>query len=440
MQDQFHQFVANYQLQEKSLLIAVSGGVDSMVLANLCRLNKLKFVVAHCNFQLRNKESDLDEVLVSDWCKQYKIPCFVQKMKTKAYALQHKTSTQVAARELRYNWFEELREQEKLDYILTAHHGDDDAETFLINFIRGTGLKGLTGIPQKNDKVLRPLLKVPKNEIIDWAKAHQVDWREDASNASLNYLRNRVRNQIIPLIKKENPNFLASFQQTHQHLNEAQNLIEDYIHTVANQVVKKEAGTVFINLKKLQEFPNQTAILYQLLNQYQFTAWQDIAHLINAANGKKVSAPNYWLMKDGDFLVLTEKNHISKEIDEIQIHNSNELVNFDNFILKLSEYKGKIKKEKQYAYFLKADLAFPLQLRKWKQTDFFVPFGMNGKKKVSDFLNDEKVPKHLKSEVWVLLNKNEIIWVVGYRTSQNYKIKTEDQKCIQFKLSSSNSY
>jgi len=436
----FKEFINTHQIQQKKVLVAVSGGVDSMVLAQLCHQAELNFSVAHCNFQLRANESNQDESFVIEWAKQNKVKCFTTKMPTKTYANKHKLSIQIAARELRYSWFEELLKSQKLDCLFTAHHADDDVETFLINFIRGSGLKGLLAIPENPNNIFRPLLTVSKEQIITYARKHQVVWREDASNQTDTYLRNRVRHQIIPLLKEENTSFLNSFQQTQQHLKDAHYLLEEYTNLLFQKIVIKKPKAYIFKIDEIVKFSNPRAVLFQLLKDFSFTAWQDIVDLLEAENGKRVMAPLHFLTKDRSFLVLTEKNQDSEELDEIQIQNSNELINFGDLSLELSEFKGKIKKEKQFAYFLKADLAFPLQLRKWKQTDFFVPFGMNGKKKVSDFLNDEKVPKHLKSEVWVLLNKNEIIWVVGYRTSQKYKIKTEDQKCIQFKLSSSNSY
>lgn len=440
MQANFKKFIETHQLQQKKIVVAVSGGVDSMVLAQLCLNSKLDFALAHCNFQLRGAESDLDEELVIQWAKQNNVLCFVKKMPTKDFAQSHKISTQIAARQLRYKWFEELLIQHEMQYVFTAHHADDDVETFLINFTRGTGLKGLLGIPEHNQKVLRPLLSCTKEEVVNFAKTRQVPWREDASNATHAYLRNRVRHQIIPLLKEENPSFLSSFQQTQQHLADADYLLEEYTNLLFQKIVEKKSKAYILKIEEIQKFSNPRAILFQLLKDFNFTAWNDVVDLLKAENGKRVPGPHHWLTKDRDFLVLTEKNQFSEEKGEIQIQNSKELVNFGDLILRISKTTGILQKSKQYAYFLESDLAFPLKLRKWKPTDVFIPFGKNTPKKVSDFLKDEKVPQYLRDEVWVLMNKNDIIWVVGYRTSQKYRIKTAEKQCIQFKLSSNKSY
>ncbi len=440
MQSTFFNFINKHQLQQKAILVAVSGGVDSMVLAQLCLHANLNFALAHCNFQLRGEESNADEALVKHWAEMHNIQCFSTKMSTQVYAKENQLSTQLAAREMRYTWFQELLEEHDFEVIFTAHHADDDVETFLIHLIRGTGLKGFLGIPEKNENILRPLLSFAKNDLITYAKVHKIPWREDASNSTDAYLRNRIRHQIIPILKQENANFLNSFQQTQQHLSDAHYLLEEYTHLLFQKIVEKQANAYVFKIREIKKFERPKAVLYQLLQDFGFTAWTDILELLDAENGKKVPAPNYWLTKDRDFLVLTEKNQCLEENEEIQIQNSQEFVNFGNFNLTVSKTDRIQEKSQQYAYFLESDLVFPLRLRKCKATDIFIPFGRNSKKKVVDFLKEEKIPKHLRSEVWVLINKNDIIWVVGYRTSQKYKIKTEGKPCIQFKLSSNTSY
>ncbi|HTO35584.1 MAG TPA: tRNA lysidine(34) synthetase TilS, partial [Flavobacterium sp.] len=214
-------------LKEKKLLLAVSGGLDSMVLADLFFKSNLKFSVAHCNFQLRKKESDEDEWFVKDFCQSHDIEGFYQKFDTQKFAEDTKLSIQLAARKLRYDWFNELLKKEGFDFVLTAHHLDDDIETFLINFVRGTGLEGLTGIPQQHEKVLRPLLIFARSEIENYAQENKVSWREDRSNVSDKYMRNKIRQQVVPILKDLNPGFLQSFQNTQKHLKQSQSLVED---------------------------------------------------------------------------------------------------------------------------------------------------------------------------------------------------------------------
>ena len=436
----FERYINTHQLNQQQILIAVSGGVDSMVLAHMCLKANLHFYVAHCNFQLRSDESDKDEVLVTQWAKKNNVTCFTKKMPTKIYADKHKASTQIAARELRYQWFDELLKSHNLDCLFTAHHADDDVETFLINFIRGSGLKGLLAIPENTNNIFRPLLSFSKEQIISYAKEHQLTWREDASNQSNAYLRNRVRNQIIPLLKQENPSFLKSFSQSQQHLTDSHYLLEEYTHLLFQKIVIKKHSAYILKIDEIKKYSNPRAVLYQLLKDFNFTAWEDIVNLLDAENGKKVPAPLHVISKERNFLVLNEKNQFSKENEEIEIHNLSELVNFGDFSLTLSKTNGVLNTSKDFAYFLESDLKFPLTLRKWKLEDAFVPFGKKSIKRVKDFLKDEKVPQYLRDQVWVLINKNEIIWVVGYRTSQKYRITTKEKTCIQFKLSSNKSY
>ena len=243
-------------LDGKKLLLAISGGIDSMVMTDLFQKSGIEIGLAHCNFQLRGIESFEDEKFVRQSAEEKGIPIFVTHFDTKAFAEDYKLSTQVAARELRYNWFGELLAEENFDYLLTAHHADDNVETFLINLSRGTGLDGLTGIPHQNDKIVRPLLHFTRAEIEAYAKANSVKWREDSSNATDNYLRNKIRHHIVPLLKELNPDFLSAFQNTQKYLQQSQGLAEDAAIMVYQQVAQEANEEIHFNLKKLKQLPN----------------------------------------------------------------------------------------------------------------------------------------------------------------------------------------
>ncbi len=294
-------------LKEKKLFIAVSGGIDSMVLVDLLQKLDYEIAVLHCNFSLRDAESDGDEAFVKSFCTNRNIEVLVQKFDTKQFASDYKLSIQVAARKLRYDWFYEQLEKRNFDYILTAHHLNDSLETFLINFSRGTGLDGLTGIPAQNDKIIRPLLPFSREEIEIYARENEIQWREDSSNSSDKYLRNKLRHDVIPILKEVQPNLLSSFENTVKHLQQAQSLVNDASRIIYKEVVTEEDNSIKINLKKLTQLDNYQAYLYQWLKEFGFVAWNDIYDLVSAQSGKKVLSPEFILVKDRDFFILTPK-------------------------------------------------------------------------------------------------------------------------------------
>uniref|UniRef100_UPI00375143F7 tRNA lysidine(34) synthetase TilS n=1 Tax=Flavobacterium sp. TaxID=239 RepID=UPI00375143F7 len=282
-------------LKEKKLLLASSGGIDSMIMLHLFQKLNYNIAIAHCNFQLRGLESFGDQQFVQDYASNHNIEVFVTLFDTENFAKDYKLSTQIAARELRYNWFYELLETENFDYILTAHHADDNLETFLINLTRGTGLDGLTGIPEQNELIIRPLLPFSRAEIEDFAKENSIQWREDSSNASDKYLRNKIRHDLVPILKELNPNFLDSFQKTQNYLQESQIMVEDATIMIYQQVVKENNDILSFDLKKLTQLPNYKSYLYQWLREYDFTAWEDIYNLVESQSGKQIFSKNYRL-------------------------------------------------------------------------------------------------------------------------------------------------
>nr|BFF39719.1 tRNA lysidine(34) synthetase TilS [Tenacibaculum mesophilum] len=303
-------------LKEKKLLIAISGGVDSVVLTHFLHQLQFNISLAHCNFQLRGKESDLDEMFVKELGKSFNIQTFTTRFNTNEYATKNKLSTQLAARELRYSWFDSLSQKNNFDYILTAHHADDNLETFLINLSRGTGLEGLTGIPPINKNIIRPLLIFSREEIVAFAKNNNIKWREDESNSETKYLRNKIRHQIVPTLKELNDSVLKNFNKTIDHLKESQQIIDDKIADITHEIVSKEGDLLKINIEKLLKLSNPKAYLYQLLKSYKFTEWNDVYNLIYAQSGKQILTKFYTLLKDRDFLLLlrtNEKSSFEKE-------------------------------------------------------------------------------------------------------------------------------
>lgn len=419
-------------LYGKKLLLTVSGGIDSVVLVHLCKKIQLEIGVAHCNFQLRDTESDEDELFVQELCTQYNIPIFIQKFSTSDYAVQRKLSTQLAARELRYNWFNEIIENNNYDYIVTAHHLDDQIETFLINLTRGTGLEGLTGIPEQNDKIIRPLLIFSRNEIENFANKNKIDWREDSSNASDKYLRNKIRHAVVPVLKQLNPSFLTSFQETLNHLKQSVELVEDVTAIMYERIVTQLDHKIQINIEELLKLKNYKSYLYQWLKEYGFTAWDDIYNLPHTQSGKQVFSNSYILLKDRNYLLLSpkEKEELKESFfinENLKNHkvplnlsfcNISYISNSDNNIIFVDEDK----------------LQFPLEIRKKKEGDSFYPSGMNGKKKLSKYFKDEKYSLLEKEEQWLLVSNNEIVWVIGKRADQRFLANENTQNTLKIEL------
>jgi tRNA(Ile)-lysidine synthase len=331
-------------LNDKKCLLALSGGVDSMVLAHLLLKNNISFAIAHANFQLRGIESDADQTWVEDFCMQHQIPCFVQRFHTLIYVEKQGISIQMAARELRYQWFEKIMQENGLDVLLTAHHADDSLETFLINLGRGTGIKGLLGIPEQKDKVFRPLLAFSKEEILNYAQAHQIAFREDSSNQKSDYQRNYLRHQVVPLLKDSSPTLLEKALQTMEHLQVLQQFANGMMQQQLQQLVQMDANEMqWLDIDRLKAIPGHPYVLYAWLEPYGFTAWNDINQLLDASSGKTIFSKNYRLLKNREQLLLQPLSLlVEEEFYEVTAFTSNLPINLKRF----SYFKG-------YNYFIR---------------------------------------------------------------------------------------
>lgn len=421
------------ELLNKPFIIATSGGVDSVVLAYLCANLNYDFALAHCNFKLRAAESEKDARFVEDLAISFNRQFFIKEFETETLAEEQKESIQVTARNLRYDWFRELIETTSYEYLLTAHHLNDSLETFIINLSRSTGIKGLTGIPSQNNYIRRPLLKFSKEEIKSFAAEHNIKWREDQSNDTTKYLRNKIRHQVIPELMDLTPNFIKNFESSLHKLQDSELLLEDYTHLLFKTLVSKKEDHYEIDIKKLKSFPNQKAILYQLLESFGFTEWDDVYHLLEAQTGKQVKSSTHLLVKDRKKLVLSpilSESFRAFEIDK-------DLINVDlgDFKLEFKEVEKLGDFNSNVAYLDKSKLKYPLSLRSVQNGDYFYPFGMNGKKKLSDFLKDEKISPHLKSSQLLLCNGNaDILWVLSLRTDERYKVEPTTEDILKIEI------
>ena len=408
-------------LKEKKILIAISGGIDSVVLTHLLHQLNYNISLAHCNFQLRNDESNLDEKFIKNLGQLLNIDVFTIQFDTIKYSKENKLSTQLAARKLRYDWFNELARKHNFDYVLTAHHADDNLETFLINLTRGTGLEGLTGIPSVNKNIVRPLLIFSREKIEKYALNNAINWREDVSNSEIKYLRNKIRHQIIPVLKELNPSLLKTHNKTTNFLIQSQQIVVDTMEQISAKILSKEGDLLRFNITELIKLSNPKAYLYQLLKEYKFTEWNDVYNLIYAQSGKKVSTNLHTLLKDRDFLLLlrtdkkdnSENEHVIIHKEDTRIINPINLL-FENVHATTNIYNNCI-------FVDKILLNYPLSVRKWKAGDYFYPTGMRGKKKISKYFKDEKLSIFDKKNTWLLCsNDNEIIWIIGKRQDRRF--------------------
>ena len=407
-------------LNNKKLFLAVSGGLDSMVLLRLLHQLNYQIAVLHCNFGLRGNESDADQQFVIDACKSLNVPVIIQKFDTKNYATDNKLSVQVAARNLRYLWFNEQLKSNDYHFVLTAHHLDDSLETFLINLSRGSGIVGLTGIPAQNNQIIRPLLLFSRHDILNFAQKQHIFWREDSSNATDKYLRNNIRHNVIPTLKDIQPHLLLNFAKTQQNLNEINGLALDAAKMVYLQVITEHQNGIEINLEKLLQLPNYTAYLYQWLHKYNFKSWPDVYQLVNAESGKKILAENHILTKNRSTLFLTVKESTSA-MASINIDDSQRLVKYP---IKLSFLNTtSFSNCDSSTIFVDKDLLqFPLTLRRYDSNDWFYPFGFDGKKKITKFLKDCKLSTIDKNNIWLLCSNEQIVWIINYRADNRFKI------------------
>lgn len=429
MLSDFLQYLEEQDLCGKNnrILIAVSGGIDSMVLLDLFHRGGFDLGIAHCNFQLRGKDAEDDESFVKQKARELSVPCYLKRFDTESYSSEHRISIQMAARDLRYEWFEKIRQEEKYDHLATAHHLNDASETSLINLIRGTGLQGLTGIPVRQGHVIRPLLFAGKAEIEAYADAKKIAFREDRSNLEIKYQRNLIRNRIIPLIEEINPGFISTMASNQERLADSLHVISYWLKEHENQYLKKEGDHLYFDREFFHQV-NSAVFLHEALKEWGFRYDQcrNILKKHRQESGALYFSGTHVLNVDRDYLLLSpirSDDDITFDWPEDKSELETGFGCFRKEIVRKEAVKKIIANAGPRVQFFDLDaLKFPLQIRSWRQGDWFIPLGMKGKKKLSDFMIDEKIPVNLKQRIPVLLSGDTIVWVVGHRIDDRFKI------------------
>lgn len=432
-------FLNRYRIpQDAGFIIAVSGGADSITLLHAFKYLNLKILALHCNFGLRGKESDMDEQFVKRFCDTYGIALSVKKFNTTAYAKEKGISIEMAARELRYNWFEDMKVSKKMDYIVVGHHADDLSETFFINICRGTGIKGLTGIKPVHGDILRPLLAFPRTDILKYIEDHQLGYRTDSTNNSMDYVRNRIRHQVIPVFKDINPGFRETMEENCEILKETEAIFRYGIQQLQQQVTTREEDELLIDIEKTLATPAPYTLLYETLRPLGFNKTQirDILNTQNATPGKQFIAGKYMLTKGRRYWRLFNwEQHpairiVVEQAGEYGINNRT--YRFTSFPLSPD---FTIPPNPAIACLDADKIKFPLFIRSWQAGDYFCPIGMKkSKKKISDFFTDQKFNAKQKKDCLLLESDGKIAWVIEHRLDERFKITSFTKRVLQIEI------
>lgn len=446
----FQQYIKQQNLfqPKDKLLLAVSGGVDSVVLCELCKQAEYDFMIAHCNFQLRAEESERDEAFVQSLAQKYSVEVLVKKFDTGKYAEEKKLSIQVAARELRYNWFNEVAADKNVRYVLTAHHVNDNIETLLINFFKGTGINGLHGILPRQGNIIRPLLFAKKEKLLEFATTNNLAFVEDSSNASDKYTRNYFRNRLIPDLKKVFPQVEDNLLHNIDRFREIELLYKQAVDLTKKKLLEPKANEVHIPVLKLLKTEPLNTMVYEIIKDFGFTAHQteDTIALLKSDSGKYIQSSTHRIIKNRNWLIISPNQ--TATAGNILIEEKDKQVEFQDGKLNLellptqntkfihrSFSEGGPQTPNHIAQLNADEIRFPLLLRKWEKGDYFYPLGMQKKKKLSRFFIDQKLSLTQKEKTWVIEMDKKIIWVVGRRIDDRFKITDRTKIILQISLS-----
>jgi tRNA(Ile)-lysidine synthase len=440
MNSKIFQKIEESGISKKSkILCAVSGGIDSVVMLNVLNDYKFDCIVAHCNFKLRGDESDRDENFVRKLADKFEFKFLCETFDTVSYAEELGISIQMAARDLRYEWFHKMAEKYNCDYIALAHNSDDQAETVITNLIRGTGIRGLTGMQFVKEKLFRPLIEVSREEIENFADKNTIDFCTDSTNATTKYSRNKIRHCIFPLMEEINISYKKNILRSVGYLNDTYEILQSYVQEAKKECVSHNDNKIFIDIEQLRKFVAVETVLFEILvgEGIPKNLAIEAISLLNSQTGKSVKFLNIEILKNrNNIVVCKESKYNMPEEVEIFSNDMEKLKNF-NVIAQMVEYSEnlEIKKTENMAYLDYDKLKFPLIVRKWKDGDKFFPFGMNNMKKLSDFFNDKKLSIFEKSEVLILTSGTNIVWVIGLRIDNRYKISSNTKNVLVMEFS-----
>lgn len=423
MIDTIRRFIEQEKLLSPTahIVVGLSGGMDSMVLLDLLLRLGYTCVAAHCNFHLRGEESLRDARFVERWCQRHDIPLTTVDFNTRHYAAEKKISIEMAARELRYSWFEEIRTEYGAEAVAVAHHRDDTVETLLLNLIRGTGIRGLTGISPKKGSVVRPLLCVTHDEIADYVATREIPYVIDSTNEEDLYLRNAIRLNIIPALERLNPAVREAIYRTSQNMRESEKLYNASVEQTIAQLYDGQR----IDIGQLLRSASPRSVLFEILTPLGFTpsTIADIMASVGATPGKRFFSEEYRLVKDRHFFIIDRMTGRDDQEHALMIdHDTREITDPLQLTFEHGRMPMEISRQRCDLYVDYELLQFPLQLRRWRQGDWFIPFGMRGRKKVSDYFTDRKFSLREKEDVWLLLSGDDVIWIVGERPDNRYRV------------------
>ena len=439
MLQDFKNFIASPGLQHAKFGVAVSGGIDSVVLCELCAQAGIDFFLVHCNFKLRGEESERDEQFVRTLAKKYGVKILVKEFDTEKYAAENKLSIQVTARELRYQWFSDLHQQDKNTYILLAHHANDDIETVMMNFFRGTGIEGLTGMPLLSyHYCLRPLLNITRKQIQEFAAGCHLSWVEDSSNQESKYARNFFRNELMPMLKKVYPMVEENLLDNIRRFKSINALYKIGVDKLKEEIFEKNASAVIIPIHKLKPYQH-TSLVYEIIKDYGFGEKQvdEVLKLMDSESGRYIENEFYQVIRHRKNLIITQKQSSVQTAAAIEKHTKQVRLAENDFSIRLYSIDNlKLNKTETMAQLDACLISFPLLIRKWKEGDYFYPLGLRKKKKLSRFFIDQKLSRTDKEKVWIVESESRIIWVAGLRIDDRFKITPSTKEVLELSISS----
>lgn len=436
---QFARFIEQNTLftPNSKILAGVSGGMDSVLMTHLLKAAGFNFGIAHCNFQLRDDEALRDQEFCNSLANQLRVPFHTINFDTRNYAADNKVSIQMAARELRYQWFDAVCQQSDYQLVALAHHQNDTIETILLNLTRGTGIAGLHGILPKNGRLVRPMLFLNRDEIATIVADNNLTYVEDSSNVSTKYARNKIRLEVIPKLKELNPSLEKTFESNLKHFRDLEILLENQVDGLRKTLIKHGPDGIYLLLDEVKQLNPVRLLLFKLLQEYGFneTSVDDLVSVLDKHSGRVFESDRFILILDRDRLVLQKRT--SGEPGVVLIAEKTHEVHYGNYKLNLlHDDSPLIVKDNPMAVSIdSALLIFPLTLRAWQEGDYFYPLGMKGRKKLSDFFIGQKIALHQKNEIPLLVNGNgDVIWVGGYRPDERYKVNNNTKKVTIFEL------